>query len=142
MKAEPIDRDEKLYSRRHGWGTRATWIMFLVLVIAKGSAYWIGSTILRPGEPLSVVVMYRGMDPQSFPIMANLAHGGIGEPGLYEGHNAGVLTERLFPWLIHSGLFRLFGSAGFVIADLLVTPLRFLLVAYFLRLCGVSSLVA
>jgi hypothetical protein len=117
-------------------------VVFTLLVVAKASAYWIGSAIQRPDDPLSTVVLYRGKDIESLPIVRNLANFGLGEPALYESYNSGVLQERLIPWIPHALLFRLFGESGFIVADLLLTPLRFALLAWVFHLCGLPRAVA
>ncbi len=86
--------------------------------------------------------MYRGKDIESFPIMRSLAHLRFWRAGLYEGYNQGVLSERFVPWIVHAFLFRLFGASGFIVGDLLLTPLRFVLLTWLLRLCGVARTVA
>jgi hypothetical protein len=113
-------------------------VLFLLLVMAKAGAYWIGSAIHWPDDPLSTIALYRGKDIQSFPIMRNLGSLGFGEPSLYEVHNSGILSERFFPWAIHAFLFQLTGPAAFIIADLLLTPLRYLLLARVFLLCGIN----
>jgi len=121
---------------------RAIWIIFFCLVVIKAAAYWIGSAIQRPDDPLSTIVLYRGKDIESFPILKTLGHFGVGEPALYETYNQGVLQERLIPWIPHAFLFRFFGASGFIIADLIFTPLRFVLLAWVFRLSGIAGGVA
>lgn len=116
--------------------------VFFVLVVIKSAAYWIGSAIQRPNDPLSTIVLYRGKDIESFPIVKTLGHFGLGEPALYETYNHGVLQERLIPWIGHAFLFRFLGASGFIVADLLLTPLRFVLLSWVLRLSGVGRSVA
>ena len=122
--------------------SRLIWALFLGLVFAKAAAYWVGSAIYRPDDPLSTIVIYRGKDIESLPIVRSLAHLSVGEPSLYENHNQGVLPERLVPWIVHAFLFRLLGASGFVAADLVMTPARFVLLAWLLRSSGVSRTVA
>jgi len=121
---------------------RILFIVFLLLVVAKALGYWVGSWIRFPDDLLSTFAMYRGKDMQSFPIMANLANLGFGEPSLYELHNQGILSERYIPWVFHAFLFKLLGPAGFIVADLVLTPLRFLLLLQFLKYCGVHRTTA
>jgi hypothetical protein len=121
---------------------RAIFALFFALVTIKAAAYWVGSAIQHPGDPLSTIVIYRGKDIESFPIVRNMGQFGVGEPVLYEGHNAGVLTERMIPWIGHAVLFRALGPSGFIVADLVLTPLRFVLLAWLLRLCGIRHTVA
>lgn len=120
---------------------RLTWL-FLGLVIVKAAAYWIGSALARPDDPFSTVVLYRGKDIESFPIMKMLGGFGIGEAGVFEQYNRGVLTERFVPWLLHAALFRTMEPGGFVAADLLVTPLYFVLFVAVLRRCGIGHVVS
>src|SRR5262245_56531361 len=122
--------------------SRVIFNLFLAFAFIKATAYWIGSAIQRPDDPLSTIVLYRGKDIESFPIVKVLGHFGIGEPALYETYNHGVLQERLIPWIAHAFLFRLFGASGFIVADLILTPLRFVLLMWVLRLSGISRGIA
>lgn len=127
------------------WAGQADrWVLwtFLALSVAKAAAYWVGARLQWPDDPWSTLVLYRGADIQTLPLVRHLTEGHLGEPGLFESYNTGVLHERYVPWLLHAGLWRVMGPAAFVVGDLVVTAVRYLLLGRVLVLGGTPRVLA
>jgi hypothetical protein len=112
---------------------RERWVWFLDLVHA-GLAATIGLTswwplVLHPGgmDPSLVAIHRSAGDVQYFPIISGLARLNLGENQVFEQFGSGVRSFPFAAVLLHATCVRLFGVYGWMIADLIVPIIYFLL---------------
>jgi hypothetical protein len=116
---------------------------FCLVLIAIGSAYWIWSYALAPQATLDQRILFRpDGDADYLPQVAALSRFHLGEAAVRELANTGVRSFPMAATLAHSALVRLFGDAGFVLADILAVLLYGYLLSRFLQAAGIASRVA
>lgn len=113
----------------------------LLLVVLKAAAYWLGSFLVRPDDPLSTLVIYRGQDIQSLPLIRAIANLNPGEAGVLEWYGFGTMA-RIAPYIPHAVLLAIAGPAGFILADVIITVGVFLVLARVFRLAGIGTVIA
>jgi hypothetical protein len=118
---------------------RPRWfLVFHLGVVAHALLYWITSFVAEPGLPMAVRVIFRpDGDPQYFPLVAALARLNFGEPALLESYGQGVGAFPYASISLHGLACALFGSAGYVVGDVLAALLYFLTFGAFLRVLGI-----
>jgi hypothetical protein len=108
--------------------------VFHIVVIAVALAYWVGSLIKWPGASWAEIAMYRPHgDNQVFPIIAALGKLNFGDPTdalVYGQGLGGFQAVILLPYVV---AYALFGGAGYMIMDVLLTFAYFVVAALFLR---------
>lgn len=108
-----------------------------------GSAYWICSLILEPGATLDQRVLFRpDGDTDYLPQVAALARLHAGETAVRELAGTGVRSFPVAATVLHAALVRLFGDAGFVLADIVIVLLYGYLLSRFLESAGIDRAVA
>ena len=115
------------------------WFHFAVILVA--ASYWIGALITLPSHSLSEAILYRPSgDTEYYPIISALSHFNFGDPTDALNHGRGLASYPFVGSLPHAMACTLFGKAGFVVADLLVSWLYFICVMLFFRACGMGGL--
>jgi hypothetical protein len=127
------------------WKSRSSaWRLALLVVIAGVGVVrlWSDAWRLHPNDPWSVSVIYRARgtgDIEYFPLISQLARGVFGEAYVYEEMGRGIMSFPVASVAPHAVLMRLFGPAGFVVADALIFASIFASLVYFLRALRVDS---
>jgi hypothetical protein len=86
-----------------------------------GLSYWATSFILHPNDSIDTLILYRFGDTDYLPLIFNLAKLNFREFVVYEHARTELLP---FPWLgmsLHAVMIFIFGKAGFLAADLVVS---------------------
>jgi hypothetical protein len=97
--------------------------------------FWVFPMALMPKTALDALVLFRpGGDQGYLPPVAAAADLKLGEISVKEYAGTGVRSFPLAPFVVHGFLERLLGSAGFMLADILVIflyacALRYLLIS-------------
>lgn len=114
------------------------------LLLLKALGAWLYAMMKFPGIPLSALVIYRnaGNDMTYLPIIAGLGKAGLREPFVQEFSGTGIMQFPLFSALPLTLLSKLFGPAGFIVADVVFLFATFASLAILLRLLGAASLTA
>ena len=114
-----------------------------ILLLLKATCYWIVSVYLDPQTPFDVVAIYRQMyDLDYYPQISALADFNLGESVLYEYAGTSVRSFPFASVLVHAICYKLLGSLGFILADIIITFSYFIALSTFFRLLRVSSLLA
>jgi len=114
-----------------------------ILLLLKATCYWIVSVYVYPQTPLDVVAIYRQMyDLDYYPQISALADFNFGESVLYEYAGTSIRSFPFASVLVHAICYKLLGSLGFILADIIITFSYFIALSTFFRLLRVSSLLA
>lgn len=114
-----------------------------ILLLLKATCYWFVSVYLYPQTPLDVVAIYRQMyDLDYYPQISALADFNFGESVLYEYAGTSIRSFPFASVLVHAICYKLLGSLGFIVADIIITFSYFIALGTFFRLLRVSSLLA
>lgn len=117
--------------------------IFLLVLLAMGSTYWVCSLMLEPGAALDQRVLFRpDGDTDYLPQVAALAGLHAGETAVRESAGTGVRSFPVAATILHAALVRLLGDAGFVLADILIVLLYGYLLSRFLEGAGIHRRVA
>ncbi len=119
-----------------------TAILCLAGALAFSLSYWVVAAIQHPGESLDLLAMYRYGDIQFYPIFKALGDSQLGEAVVYEEIGQGVRTYPFFAMIFHAVALRLFGAAGFIVADFLVAGLYFISIHALVRVVGARRWIA
>jgi len=115
------------------------WFHFTVILVA--ASYWIGSLIILPTHSLTEAILYRPSgDTGYYPIINALSHFNFGDSTDALNYGRGLSSCPFVGLLPHAMACALFGKAGFVVADILVSWLYFICVMLFFRACGIGVL--
>jgi hypothetical protein len=107
---------------------------FHVAVIVVAVAYWVGSLMRWPGASWGEIAMYRPHgDNQVFPIIAALSKLNFGDPTDAAAYGQGLGGFQVVILLPYAVGYALFGGAGYMLMDLLLTFAYFVVAALFLR---------
>jgi hypothetical protein len=118
-------------------------VIFWFAILLIGSAYPIGSRIIKPKITLDQVILFRPFgDPDYLPQVSALARLELGEASVKEMAGRGVRSFPFASVLLHATLVRLLGDVGFVVADLLAYVLYAWMLSTFLRCAGITRPVA
>ena len=111
--------------------------LMILFVVLCALSYWIISFLLYPDSPLSILALYRGSDDcHYYPLVKALSDLTFGESVVYEYEGSGVRSFSFIPLFPHAVLFRFFGAACFIIADVFFVCLHYLAAAILLRAIG------
>lgn len=110
-------------------------LFLAALLLAKSLLYWIAAAHFWPGEPLEVTALYRLGDIQYYPSIGALSRGSLSQD-ILPGVPDSVFSLQILPLLPHAIFLRLFGSAGFIVADAVVTLAFFFFTKAFLARIG------
>jgi hypothetical protein len=100
------------------------------MALAIALSFWIGPILTGPvTDPDALVLFRQGGDPDYLPQVAAAAHLEFGEISVKEYAGTGVRAFPVAPIAAHAMLYRLAGSTGFILADILTV----VLFAYALR---------
>src|ERR1700733_522493 len=94
-------------------------LLVLLVAFAFANLYWIAEFRYAPRSPASIHNLYQ-TDDQYLPPTYNLARGHVNEFTVLEKRDS-IYPFPLAAMSIHAAFLRLFGDAGWMIADLLVT---------------------
>ncbi len=78
-------------------------------------------------------------DIEDFPLIASLSRFSFGDASLWERAGAGLTSYPVLALLPHAVLFRIFGTAGYIAADILIALAFYLTLEALLRFFGFSS---
>ena len=96
-------------------------IIFLCLVAAKSVAPWAGMWRSYPEIPFSLFPLYLHGEAGYYTMISSLARLNFGESIVYELNGAGIKSFPFFGVMIHAALFKLFGVAGLLLTDILIS---------------------
>jgi hypothetical protein len=114
-------------------------LLFLLLSLAIALSYWLVPVLIAPDKSPDGLVMFRETgDPDYLPQVAGAADLKFGETAVKEYAGTGVRSFPLVPTAIHAIFYRVAGSAGFILADLLMVVLYACLLRQFLLVAGVG----
>jgi hypothetical protein len=114
-------------------------LLFLLLSLAIALSYWLVPVLIAPDKSPDGLVMFRETgDPDYLPQVAGAADLKFGETAVKEYAGTGVRSFPLVPTAIHAIFYRVAGSAGFILADLLMVVLYACLLRQFLLVGGVA----
>ncbi|MBF0445357.1 MAG: hypothetical protein HQL68_07185 [Magnetococcales bacterium] len=101
---------------------------FFTLSLIVGAGYWITSFIMRPDDPLSTIIYYRYGDMDYFSSIFRVLDAGYGDFTIFEHQGKGVFTFPFMAQFPYQVMNFLFGKVGFVIADILLSGIRFYII--------------
>lgn len=117
--------------------------IFLFLVCFKALSYWLISWWQHPGAPLSTIVMYRvSGDEEYFPLISALSQFEFGEFYLYEFKGTGMLSFPFVTIFPHALFYRFFGLFGFILADIFIALVIYIILSRLFNFIGISYLLA
>jgi hypothetical protein len=111
---------------------------FLLIVLLKALSYWLISIRQHPGEPLSILALYRIGDAEYYPLITALSRLQFGEMALAELAGQGVASFPFASILVHAFCYRLLGAAGYILADVVITLGYYAALVWVLRVFGVA----
>jgi hypothetical protein len=118
---------------------RALAIFCVAVALVRAAVPWAIAVPLHPHEDPGVRVMYTtSIDAQYLPQIAAGAQLNFGESELYESYGQGLKSFPFASTLPYSFCYALFGWVGFPLIEAVVSVLMLILVATFLRKCGVA----
>jgi hypothetical protein len=116
---------------------------FWIAAFAISLSFWIVPASLAVDKNPDALVLFRqGGDPDYLPQVAAAAHLQMGEISVKEYAGTGVRTFPLVPIAIHALFFRVAGSIGFILADILLVLLYAWLLRQLLLLAHVAQATA
>src|SRR5262245_47495679 len=120
--------------------TRKWHYLFHLCVMVVASSYWIASLLRLPEASWAEIAIYRSQgDNQIYPVISALSRLNLGDPtdSLHYGEGTtGGQVIVLFPYAL---AYALFGAPGYLIADVMLSWLYFLVVVILLRQCNFSN---
>jgi hypothetical protein len=123
------------------WPEKKWHFAFHLGVLLVSSTYWIGSLAMLPPHSMAEAIIYRPEgDDEHYPIITALSHFNFGDPTDARMCGQGICSFPVIGLLPHAIARALFGAAGFIIADALLSWLYFVGVTLFLRECRFGSL--
>ncbi len=114
---------------------------FHAVVVAVAVAYWNASLLWQPDASWAEIVMYRpGGDNQVWPVITALSHFNLGDPTDSIHYGEGVAGFHAVILLPYALAFAVFGPAGYMIADALLSWCYFVAAAMLFRRWGLGTL--
>ncbi|MEI7728183.1 MAG: hypothetical protein WCO56_01350 [Verrucomicrobiota bacterium] len=106
------------------------------VVILTALAYWIGSFVRWPEASWAEIIMYRHQgDNQVWPVITALSQLNFGDPADVVNHGKGIAGTQVVILLPNALAYAVFGEAGYMVADVLLSLVYFLSVVLLLRQC-------
>src|SRR5262249_24788616 len=100
-----------------------------------GLLYWFFAAIYRNHEPLRITIFYRFGDVDYLPLIYSLARAHYSEFLDPSSYGTGLLPFPIVSLLPYALSIAIFGDAGFIVADGLLSMTRFLLVYFLIVSC-------
>jgi len=114
-------------------------VLFLLIALAIAGSFWIVPILSAPDKSPDGLVLFReGGDPDYLPQVAAAAWLKFGEISVKEYAGTGVRSFPFVPIIIHALFYRVAGSVGFILADILMVVLYACLLRQFLLIAGVA----
>jgi hypothetical protein len=117
--------------------------LFLLLTLVIAASFWTIPVVYEADKSPDGLVLFRQYgDPDYLPLVSATAHLKFGETSVKEYAGTGVRSFPYAPFVIHAMLYRVAGSVGFMLADILIVVLYACLLRRFMYIAGVSPVVA
>lgn len=115
--------------------------IFHLLVMVVASTYWLGSMVKwRSDASWAEIAMYRPRgDNQVYPVIAALSKFNFGDPTDSIHYGEGTSGSQAVPLLPYAMAHAIFGVPGFMVADVVLTWIYFVVLIVFLRRCNFSN---
>lgn len=120
---------------------RCAWVLMAIAALVP-CLYWPVAMAVHPEDPLELLVCLRYGDADYLPLIKAVSQGSLHETIVYEAQGLGLLPLPIAGALLHAILLRLFGPAGFIVADVLVGCAFYLAAYALLRAVKVRSVLA
>ncbi len=115
--------------------------IFHLVVLLVSSAYWVGSFAKLPDSTMAEIVLYRPEgDTELYPVISSLSKFNLGDVQDAEKCGQGLASFPVVSLIPHALAYALFGKVGYVVADLLLSWLFFVVVTVFFRQCNMGAL--